>query len=596
MASQAQGPGLLPLPPACLRHAMAHGRVMSRFKRTYRARGPGSCLWGSYFERKSRAEKRVLVRQPWVLPMAAQNLAAIAMQRVARGRLLRTGRDGTISARGGGGGNGGGGLGADGRRRRSLRAASAGLGSASQLDKYLARIEADEARADALGVDPPIEVGYQTWCATRIQAWARMVLAAPRVALARRLWCWRVFSQYHIAAMQLQYCFRIASRRRLMQVAGADSGLGAGAGAGWPGSPQRASAGLGGGPQPTEAAARVLQRAWRRCTHLRIYRYFRDLLRFRNAGEPRQLLRAINPNEAGMLDAAAGVRVRFRLGGRRFPPTIFYKIFTQSALCDVGAFAPRDYVRARAEHKPLGGTRGGGGEAGGGGAPAGEQGSIRVGGAFFDTTVGGGRGASDDRDGWYQRYENNAWRPVSVRSLQELEEAPEAHVAASRSSRFHYSRMARRQEVQASRKRRQREWMRKLYGLGAQGGTPEGVGARAGPEGEDAGGAGLQALAEPKSLTLGGGGGGGAAAKNSAYGEDGVGGGGGEGERERDDELLRWSSELDYNSYVQNWHGIATSALPDAKADAVDVGGADAGGGDAAYAAKEDFKQGFSYR
>ena len=50
-----------------------------------------------------------------------------------------------------------------------------------------------------------------------------------------------------------------------------------------------------------------------------------------------------------LLDAAAGVRVRFRLGGARFPPTIYYKIFTCSALCDVGAFAPRDYCAARTE-------------------------------------------------------------------------------------------------------------------------------------------------------------------------------------------------------------------------------------------------------
>jgi hypothetical protein len=40
------------------------------------------------------------------------------------------------------------------------------------------------------------------------------------------------------------------------------------------------------------------------------------------------MLRAINPREAALLDAAAGAHVRFRLDGRPFPPAVVYKIFT----------------------------------------------------------------------------------------------------------------------------------------------------------------------------------------------------------------------------------------------------------------------------
>merc|ERR1719181_1997718 len=95
-------------------------------------------------------------------------------------------------------------------------------------------------------------------------------------------------------------------------------------------------------------AASVLQRSWRRYTNLRIYRYYKDLIAFRNSGDPRMMLKAINPLEAGLIDPAFGVHIRFRLGGHLFPPSIYYKIFTHNPLCDVGAFAPRDYTLSRA--------------------------------------------------------------------------------------------------------------------------------------------------------------------------------------------------------------------------------------------------------
>jgi len=43
------------------------------------------------------------------------------------------------------------------------------------------------------------------------------------------------------------------------------------------------------------------------------------------------------------LETAVDCHVRFRLGGDTFPPNIYYKIFSKSSVCDLNAFAPRDY-------------------------------------------------------------------------------------------------------------------------------------------------------------------------------------------------------------------------------------------------------------
>ena len=48
-----------------------------------------------------------------------------------------------------------------------------------------------------------------------------------------------------------------------------------------------------------------------------------------------------------MLDAASNCHIRFRLGGDKFPPLIYYKIFTHGGVVDVNAFAPRDYERMK---------------------------------------------------------------------------------------------------------------------------------------------------------------------------------------------------------------------------------------------------------
>ncbi len=78
---------------------------------------------------------------------------------------------------------------------------------------------------------------------------------------------------------------------------------------------------------------------------VQVFRFYRDLIRFHNNGDPQILMRTINPTESKYIDSAAGIRIRFRLAGERFPPTIYYKIFTNRPVQDLCANAPRDYTR-----------------------------------------------------------------------------------------------------------------------------------------------------------------------------------------------------------------------------------------------------------
>jgi hypothetical protein len=61
-------------------------------------------------------------------------------------------------------------------------------------------------------------------------------------------------------------------------------------------------------------------------------------------GNPAKLLKGINPLEAQLLETAVDCHVRFRLGGDTFPPNIYYKVFSKTNVCDINAFAPRDYA------------------------------------------------------------------------------------------------------------------------------------------------------------------------------------------------------------------------------------------------------------
>jgi hypothetical protein len=64
-----------------------------------------------------------------------------------------------------------------------------------------------------------------------------------------------------------------------------------------------------------DAAASTIARAWRRFMDRAVFAYYRDLLRKRERGDASLLLRALSPQEAFLADPAAGLHVRFRLGG-----------------------------------------------------------------------------------------------------------------------------------------------------------------------------------------------------------------------------------------------------------------------------------------
>lgn len=185
-------------------------------------------------------------------------------------------------------------------------------------------------------------------------------------------------------------------------------------------------------------AAFCIQVAWLGLVNFRVYRTLRDTIgSFRRSGDPYLLLKAVLPREAVLLDPAMQVHVRFRLGGMQFPPNIYYKIFTHGAVVDVCAFAPRNYAAER--------------------------------------TAGASR-----NQGWYERMENNGWRPLIVRLAAKAEryvDEVEKSTARKPVKNFHFSRLKRRQDLEQHKRQRTLDWMRRLYGLDASRAVAEGADA-----------------------------------------------------------------------------------------------------------------------
>jgi len=149
------------------------------------------------------------------------------------------------------------------------------------------------------------------------------------------------------------------------------------------------------------------------------------------------------------------IRFILYIGGCNFPPKVYFKIFTHRAVCDVGAFAPRDYtqespIEAAQRHNKSGAT-----------LPS--LTNIRVGSKYFGAIVS--TNATSGCDGWYHRRENNAWRPIASEAFDDLvtppwmREKPHAKAPAL----FHFSRLQRKEDLLKYRKKRRREWMAKAY-------------------------------------------------------------------------------------------------------------------------------------
>jgi len=120
----------------------------------------------------------------------------------------------------------------------------------------------------------------------------------------------------------------------------------------------------------------------------------------------------------------------------------------------------------------------------------------------------------ESREGWYRRVENNGWRPVSQKLFAEP-------VQQERASEWNHVKLERRQEQHMRRKQRKLQWMRRMY---SQGGGAEATVAVGGTPGDKS---------APPAIE--------------------------EGEDDLDD-LLLWSNSLDFDSYYQDWLGLATTS------------------------------------
>ncbi|KAL3883320.1 hypothetical protein ACJMK2_029595 [Sinanodonta woodiana] len=255
-------------------------------------------------------------------------------------------------------------------------------------------------------------------------------------------------------------------------------------------------------PSPKEAATRI-QRAWRRHIDIQVFRYYRDLISFKTRGNPVLMLRCINPNEAKLLDPAAGIHVKFRLAGERFPPNIYYKIFTHRPIQDLNANSPKDYTKA--EQKLL---------------MAKDQNNK------YRTVPG-----KDNHSGWYQRMDNNGWRLVSDRLIHHVMSDPITWESSQKRYEYHHDKLVRRQDVEKRKKKKKIEWMKKMYKQGM-----------------------LKAKSDDKeTIALIEGAAAGMVVTVENFGPDAL-------EDWEVDELLEWTTSLNFEDYLNGWKELATSS------------------------------------
>ncbi|XP_069747400.1 protein MFI isoform X3 [Narcine bancroftii] len=166
---------------------------------------------------------------------------------------------------------------------------------------------------------------------------------------------------------------------------------------------------------------------------MQLFKHYKNMINFRK-GNPRFMMKCINPIEADFLDNAAGVHVRFRLGGETFPPKIYYKIFTHRPIVDLCAYSPKDYTNLAAKqevprqihnHNP-----------------------VKI--------------QEDDHSGWYKRKENNDWRSLSDKYLGTTIDYMQFE-PNRKTMTFHHSVSQRKQDIVRKHKKRKVEWMKKMY-------------------------------------------------------------------------------------------------------------------------------------
>mmetsp|Transcript_19252 Transcript_19252/g.18592 ORF Transcript_19252/g.18592 Transcript_19252/m.18592 type:complete len:749 (-) Transcript_19252:369-2615(-) len=354
---------------------------------------------------KSKHMKRWNLRNPWTQPLLVLNYAAILAQKIFRGYVIRKLRD---------------------KRKFYVKKKqrSKVIGN-HQLDKYLARLD----YYNVTGIIKPkwVDDGYSSWCAVKIQSIWRMHIKKQKYLISRIM-------MYQISVLTIQNTWRyyIYCRKKPKNLKSRNSY-------------SRDYV------NDISAAAYAIQFCWRSFCSKRIFKYFSELVRFKLQGAPADLLRSIVPNESGYIDKAAGIHVRFRLGGSVFPPSIYFKIYTHRPVCDVNAFAPRMYSK---EEKPNLSKH----------TNSENQTflpyknnkknlkpekiihkKMRVGkkiyGAVLTTTVGINQ--------WYKRDEKNSWRPIAFQVINDIFSLGSSN----------------RDDINTKKKKKKQEWNSKAYKL-----------------------------------------------------------------------------------------------------------------------------------
>jgi len=128
------------------------------------------------------------------------------------------------------------------------------------------------------------------------------------------------------------------------------------------------------------------------------------------------------------------------------------------------------------------------------------------------------RDKRDDHSGWYERVENNGWRPVADRALQAADSTTQE--TSCRVIPFHHKKSARQHNKKQWMKLRKREWMMKMYSEAKKGDG----------EGDDF--AGVEGINEDDF----------------------------EDSDEEAAMLIDWSEALDFDSYSDDWGKLATSS------------------------------------
>ncbi|XP_041350723.1 protein MFI-like [Gigantopelta aegis] len=233
----------------------------------------------------------------------------------------------------------------------------------------------------------------------------------------------------------------------------------------------------------------IIQRSWRRHIDIQVYRYYRDLINFKTRGDPMLMLRCINPNEAKLLDPAAGIHIRFRLAGQRFPPMTFRLLYVFKQTTTKDTHSKKRQV--------------------------------------VDPT---------STEGWYQRIDNNGWRLVSDRLISHIMSDTVTWETSQKKYDFHHDRLQRKQDVDRRRKQKKINWMKKMYKDGMLKARSKDMETVKLIEGAAAGMVATVDNLGPEAL-----------------------------EEWEVDELLEWTTSLNFDDYLVAWKDIATSSNSEKK-------------------------------